>query len=158
MAKVFEDYFSELQTDMVSICLEYVNDRADKIFIYCSYEEGFISSSFFYCINKKVVKRHRLNDALIDVSEKESFIYDISVEKQRGVIKILNSDIEKILHLCNEYHRDMPTEMKLIYDVTQNNLKADYKYDLVHSNDSVKTADDIANEWFAQIQESSGNL
>ena len=30
MGKVFEDYFSELQTDMVEICMEYVEDRAEK--------------------------------------------------------------------------------------------------------------------------------
>ncbi|CDQ40383.1 hypothetical protein BN990_02705 [Virgibacillus salexigens] len=28
--KEFEDYFSELQTDMVSICLEYFFERANK--------------------------------------------------------------------------------------------------------------------------------
>ena len=33
MAKIFEDHFSELQADMVSICLEYVSGKADKIFI-----------------------------------------------------------------------------------------------------------------------------
>lgn len=34
MSKVFEDYFSELQADMVSICLEYVDNMAEKyIFI-----------------------------------------------------------------------------------------------------------------------------
>ena len=38
MGKVFEDYFSELQTDMVEICLEYVEDRAEKIYIYSSFE------------------------------------------------------------------------------------------------------------------------
>lgn len=42
----------------------------------------------------------------------------------------------------------MPTEIKLIYDVKKNSLKAEYKYDLVYSNDPVKTADDIAMEWF----------
>lgn len=30
LGKVFEDYFSELQEDMVSICLEYVFERANK--------------------------------------------------------------------------------------------------------------------------------
>ena len=29
--KIFEDYFSEYQADMVSICLEYVNQNADYI-------------------------------------------------------------------------------------------------------------------------------
>ena len=31
--KVFEDYFSELQSDMVSICLEYVDNEAEEIYI-----------------------------------------------------------------------------------------------------------------------------
>ena len=34
MGKIFEDYFSEYQADMVSICLEYVDWRADAIYIY----------------------------------------------------------------------------------------------------------------------------
>ena len=28
---MFEDYFSEIQADMVSICLEYVEKRAEKM-------------------------------------------------------------------------------------------------------------------------------
>lgn len=47
LGKVFEDYFSEFQADMISICLEYVFDRVNKIYIYCSYEEGLISNDFF---------------------------------------------------------------------------------------------------------------
>ena len=46
----------------------------------------------------------------------------------------------------------MPTEIKLIYDVKKNSLKAEYKYNLVYSNDPVKTADDIAMEWFEAIR------
>ena len=53
MGKMFEDYFSEIQADMVSICLEYVEKRAEKIYIYCSFEDGMISSGFFY---KLIVK------------------------------------------------------------------------------------------------------
>ncbi|EJR97462.1 hypothetical protein IKM_05122 [Bacillus mycoides] len=45
--KEFEDKFSELQADMVSICMEYVEDRADKVYIYASCEESVISSKFF---------------------------------------------------------------------------------------------------------------
>ncbi|KAF6586064.1 DUF600 domain-containing protein [Paenibacillus sp. EKM211P] len=151
MTKIFEDFFSELQADMVSICLEYVNDRADKIYIYCSYEEGMISSDFFYRINNKVVERHKLNDALSS-AEKDVFVYDVSVERQRGVIKIINNDIEEIFHLCKKHGREMPTEMKIIYDVKLNKLTANYNYELVHTNHPVKTADDISMEWFEQIQ------
>lgn len=116
MGKVFEDYFSELQTDMVEICMEYVEDRAEKIYIYCSFEGGVQSCNFFYKVNGKVVKKSRLNDVIVDGQE--------------------------------EYQREMPTQIKLIYDVAANSLNADYSYDIIYSNDKDKMADDILEEWF----------
>lgn len=92
MDKVFEDYFSELQADMVSICMEYVEKRAERIYIYCSIEDNVISSGFFYRINGKVVKKNKLNDA-IKSGEKT---YDVSVARQKGAVKIINEDIKKL--------------------------------------------------------------
>ncbi|MCR3758581.1 hypothetical protein KYB31_06165 [Clostridium felsineum] len=46
----------------------------------------------------------------------------------------------------------MPTEIKLIYNLNKNSLTAEYKYDLIYSIDSIKTADDIAVEWFESIK------
>ena len=148
MSKVFEDYFSELQADMVSICLEYVENRAQKIFIYCSFEEGLVSSDFFYKVANSVLERHKLNDIVNEGQEK----YNIDVDRQMAVMDIINEDIEKIYKLCKEYKREMPTEIKLIYDVDKNSLEGEYKYDIAYSNDPVKTADDIAMEWFEKIQ------
>ncbi|UYW68127.1 immunity protein YezG family protein [Bacillus cereus] len=146
--KEFEDKFSELQADMISICMEYVEDRADKVYVYASREEGIISGSFFYCINNKYVERHKVNDALEDEDER----YDVSTKRQSMVLRILCEDIEKIEELCKEYERDMPTEMKLIYDVHSSKFKAQYKYDLVYTNDEVKTASHIADEWFEEVK------
>ncbi|WP_297430667.1 hypothetical protein [Clostridium sp.] len=146
--KEFEEYFSEIQADMISICLEYVNNRAEKIYLYASCEGNIAFSSFFYKINNIYVKKHNLNDA-IDESEER---YDVSTERQFAVLNIINDDVKKIKNLCIEYERDVPTELKLIYDVKKNSLKAEYKYDLVYSNDSVKTANHVAMEWFEQIK------
>lgn len=149
MNKTFEDYFSELQADMVSICLEYVEKKADKIYIYCSFESRVISSGFFYNINGMIVERHKLNDA---VDSKINFRYDVTGDRQGGVMDIINDDIKKLMKLCKEFGKEMPTEIKLIYDVKRNSLKADYRYDLVYTNDPVKTADHIELEWFEQIK------
>lgn len=148
MSKGFEDYFSELQADMVSICLEYVEKRAQKIFIYCSFEEGLVSSDFFYKICNLILERHKLNDIVNEIQKK----YNVTVDRQMAVMDIINEDIEKIYKLCKQYKKEMPTEIKLIYDVENNSLKAEYKYDLVYSNDPVKTADDIAMEWFEEVK------
>ncbi|ASS97125.1 immunity protein YezG family protein [Peribacillus simplex] len=146
--KEFEDRFSELQADMVSICVEYVEDRADKVYVYASCEEGIISSGFFYLINNKYVECHKVNDALENGDER----YDVSTKRQSMVLRIICEDIQKVKLLCKEYDRDMPTEMKLIYDVKSGNFKAEYKYDLVYTNDDIKTADHIADEWFEEVK------
>jgi poly(A) polymerase Pap1 len=152
LGKVFEDYFSELQADMVSICLEYVFERANKIYIYCSHEEGLVSNDFFYNINGKIVERHKLNDALVNEEGNANLSYDISVDRQKAVVKIINQNIKELIKLCRKYDREMPTEIKIVYDVQANKLTADYKYDLVHTNDSNKTAGSIARIWFEQIK------
>lgn len=43
-------------------------------------------------------------------------------------------------------------------DVEKNSLKSEYKYDLVYSNDPVKTADDIAMEWLENLMTIAGNI
>ena len=144
MGKVFEDYFSELQTDMVEICLEYVEDRAEKIYIYCSFEGVVQSCNFFYKVNGKVVKKSRLNDVIVDGQEE----YDVSIPRQRDVMAILNEDMVALRKLCEEHQREMPTQIKLIYDVAANSLDADYRYDIIYSNHKNKMADDILEEWF----------
>ena len=146
--KEFEDRFSELQADMISICMEYVEDRADKVYVYASCEEGVISSNFFYLINNKYVKSHKLNDALEEGDER----YDVSTERGFMVLDIINDNVGKIKMLCKEYERDMPTELKLIYDNKSGKLQAEYKYDLIYTNDDIKTARHIANEWFEEIE------
>lgn len=148
MSKVFEDYFSELQADMISICLEYAEEKVDRIYIYCSFEEMVISCNFFYRINGRVVRKHELNNAIND----EGFRYNTSIARQEATLDIITDDIKSICNLCKEYKKEMPTEMKLIYDVKKNSLKADYKYNLVYSNDEQKTADDIVMEWFEEVK------
>ena len=144
MGKMFEDYFSEIQADMVSICLEYVEKRAEKIYIYCSFEDGMISSGFFYKVNSKIVKKNKLNDVIVDGQKK----YDVSIPRQKGAINIINDDIKALKRLCQEHQKEMPTQIKLIYDVAANSLNADYSYDIIYSNDKDKMADDILEEWF----------
>ncbi|MCG1027028.1 DUF600 domain-containing protein [Virgibacillus halodenitrificans] len=149
MSEIFEDKFSELQADMVAICLEYVENRAEKIFIYGSFEEKVISSDFFYCINGVVVRKHKLNGA---INNPMDFQYDTSGERQSGVLNILNNNIKEMIKLCKEYNREMLSEIKLVYNVVNNSLKADYRYDKVYSNHPEKTADDVSMKWFEEIQ------
>jgi len=71
MKEGFEKVFSDIQTDMVSICLEYVDDNADIIYIYASFESNIISCDYFYRIEGILYERHALPEG-----------YDVSIERQ----------------------------------------------------------------------------
>lgn len=146
MGKVFEDDLIKIQADMVSICLEYVENRAEKIYIYCYNENGCIYGNCFFKVDGNILEKHNLN--------KEE--YNISFRRQDLVLDILVDDIEKMEKLCKEYHKPIPTEMRLIYDVKQNKLIASYRYDRLLKKDKYDVSwDDLFNEW---VEEEKTNL
>ena len=145
MTKKFEDYFSELQTDMVAISLEYVDSQADMIYIYCSYEPGAYYFNVFYKIDNSILHKHELN-------LKDKNIYDISIDRQKTLLKIGRKNLKQIHEICKQFNRDMPTEMKLQYNVRNNSLKGKYKYELVYSNHETLLPNDIFNEWAEEIK------
>ena len=142
MKEGFEKRFSELQTDMVSICMEYVEDKADKIFIYASYENKTITCDFFYQVNGAIYKNHELPKD-----------YDVSIERQMSCLEILTDDMEELISVCSEYEADMPTEIKIIYDITTNQLNASYQYDEIYGN-TAKCASDMVENWYQEICQS----
>lgn len=143
MSKVFEDYFTDIQADMVSICLEYIENQGDSIYIYCSSENKVYSVGYFYKVNGQVKERHKINEALPNA--------DISINRQKKVLEILMDDLKQIEIVCKQFELPMPTEMKIVYDIKKNSFDASYQYDLIYSNDREKTADDIEKEWFEEI-------
>ena len=144
--KIFEDYFTEVQADMVSICLEYVENKADKIYLYASFESNVMTPNYFYDIGGTILNKHKLNDA------NNGFVYDVSPDRQKACLNILMEEIKKMVNLCKEYNRPMPTEIKMIYDVNTKEFHADYKYESVYSTHKTKTAYDVVNEWMEEVK------
>ncbi|KZE37588.1 hypothetical protein AV656_11045 [Bhargavaea cecembensis] len=136
---------------MVAVCMEYVEDRADDIYIYGSYEPEMYSWNVFYRVSGKVVRKHRLNDAL-QQSHEEVEQYDVSDERQRLLLKVGMEDLTKLHDLCREYNMDCPTEIKLHYDVKENKLAAKYQYDLIYSNDEELLPSHIFDAWFEEVK------
>ncbi|WP_405096941.1 DUF600 domain-containing protein [Oceanobacillus sp. FSL H7-0719] len=153
--KLFEDYFSELQTDMVAICLEYVDNKAEEIFIYCSYEPKMYVFDFFFKVNGKVVHKQQLNEVSKESDSQQSRVYDVSRERQKAALRIGNQNLKLIHKKCEEFNKDMPTEMKLHYNVKENSLKGKYRYDLVYSIDDELLPDDIFDLWFEKVKGSN---
>lgn len=138
MEITFEQQYSALQTDMVSICLEYCEHKASNVFIHVIYERDSIFTNFFFKINGKMFKKGKLDDS----------IGTVSLPRQKEALSIITKNTQALIKLCEESNKPAPTEMKLVYDVKKNSLQANYSYDAVTT--AQKTAKTFAEEWFAE--------
>lgn len=147
MEKVFEDYFSEFQTDMVGIALDYVDGRADEVFIYGAYGHSTSAFDVFYKINRKILAKEKINNAL----KAGGHTYDAPNERQSAMLNTGFDNLDSIYEKCEEFGRKIPTEMRLHYDAGSNKLWAKYKYDQVFPDDMDLLSGDVFDAWFQSV-------
>lgn len=151
MEKTFEDYLSELQADMVAICLEYVEHQAEEVYIYGSYEENAYAFNVFYKIKGKILLPNEVKNVL----EKPEELHDPSSRRHWNMFKAGTGCLKEIHKKCNEFNRDMFTEIKLVYNVKENKLKANYRYDPVVTNTEDLLPMDIFLAWYEEVKKAN---
>ena len=141
----FEDKFMEVQASMISLALEYVQNQSEKVYIYCISEEALLSFDVFYKINGIVTKMHVVNEI---INKKVDTSKNMMVAVQRFGLE----DIQKMLDVCQEYNREHPTEMWLIYDVQKNSLDSRYSYEGRYDKDEELIPRLEFEKWFEEVK------
>ena len=140
----FEDKFMEVQASMVSLAMEYVQDQADKIYIY-AIADSLYSFNLFYEIKGNVVHKHLVNNFLPDDSQVDIGLQSILLRE--GI-----KDVENMIRSCQEYNREHPTEMWLIYDAQKNSLDSRYSYEGRYNKDEELLPRLEFEKWFEEVQ------
>ncbi|EGO8080920.1 hypothetical protein HRF80_05845 [Enterococcus faecalis] len=153
MTKIFEDEFMEWQADMVDIVDEYTEGRAENIYLYGSIEDGGYFFNLFFKIKGKILFMHQVNSVL---SEKD-LKFDTSDYNQGKVLEVGVDDLQKVADICKKYSKDIPTELKLFYDVKNNSLDAKYKYNPMYSDTYEIGPDDLFISWYEQAKSAVEN-
>ena len=136
--KVFEDEFMDIQTRIISLCLELLNNaekEADKIYVYLFQNdyEDYIDAFF-----EKEGKLYTTNDLF---SEKEiDAFFDCGVE-----------DIESMIELCKANNVKCPHEFKLQYNINTKSFDSNYNYENVTEVRN-KFVIDLAKEWCESLK------
>ena len=148
MNRVFEDQLMEIQSDMISLSLEYVENKAEIVYIYVVLEDGLVSFDVFYKIGGFISEKSDVNEYL---SEKINDSDDI----QFSLLEYGIEDAEKIEVLFEENSKEVPTEIRLVYDVKNNSLKSNYIYDAMYEKNEDLSVSDVFEAW---IQEEKSKL
>ena len=145
---IFEDQLMEIQSDMISLSLEYVENKAEIFYIYVVLEDGLVSFDVFYKIGGFISEKSDVNEYL---SEKINDSDDI----QFSLLEYGIEDAEKIEVLFKENSKEVPTEIRLVYDVKNNSLKSNYIYDAMYEKNEDLSVSDVFEAW---IQEEKSKL
>ena len=148
MNRVFEDQLMDIQSDMISLSLQYVENKAETVYIYVVLEEGLVSFDVFYKIGGFISEKSDVNEYL---SEKINDSDDI----QFSLLEYGIEDAEKIEVLFEENSKEVPTEIRLVYDVKNNSLKSNYIYDAMYEKNEDLSVSDVFEAW---IQEEKSKL
>ena len=148
MNRVFEDQLMDIQSDMISLSLEYVENKAETVYIYVVLEEGLVSFDVFYKIGGFISEKSDVNEYL---SEKINDSDDIQFSLLEYGIEVA----QKIEVLFEENSKEVPTEIRLVYDVKNNSLKSNYRYDAMYEKNEDLSVSDVFEAW---IQEEKSKL
>ena len=143
MNRVFEDQLMDIQSDMISLSLEYVENKAETVYIYVVLEEGLVSFDVFYKIGGFISEKSDVNEYL---SEKINDSDDI----QFSLLEYGIEDAEKIEVLFEENSKEVPTEIRLVYDVKNNSLKSNYRYDAMYEKNEDLSVSDVFETWIQE--------
>lgn len=138
----------DIQSDMISLSLEYIENKAETVFIYVVLEDGLVSFDVFYKIGGFISEKSDVNKYL---SEKINDSDDI----QFSLLEYGIEDAEKIEVLFEENSKEVPTEIRLVYDVKNNSLKSNYRYDAMYEKNEDLSVSDVFEAW---IQEEKSKL
>ena len=148
MNRVFEDQLMDIQSDMISLSLEYVENKEETVYIYVVLEDGLVSFDVFYKIGGFISEKSDVNEYL---SEKINDSDDI----QFSLLEYGIEDAEKIEVLFEENSKEVPTEIRLVFDVKNNSLKSNYRYDAMYEKNEDLSVSDVFEAW---IQEEKSKL
>lgn len=143
MNRVFEDQLMDIQSDMISLSLEYVENKEETVYIYVVLEDGLVSFDVFYKIGGFISEKSDVNEYL---SEKINDSDDI----QFSLLEYGIEDAEKIEVLFEENSKEVPTEIRLVYDVKNNSLKSNYIYDAMYEKNEDLSVSDVFEAWIQE--------
>lgn len=138
MSKVFEDEFMEIQSGLISLCMEVLEGKkVSKVYAYCSNEKkSKMFNAFFEA------------DGEIKTLGKMGVPSDLALQ----FFRVGTKDLEKIDEICSRYNMPAPTEIKMYYNAETGAFDAKYKYEEICSANTDKSARGVFMEWIEEIK------
>ena len=140
--KVFEDEFMEVQSGLISLCMEFLGENEiEKIYAYCSIEGKACSFNAFF----------GTNSGIKTITEIES-----NMRRAMQFLRTGCHDLVKMKEVCATHEKPVPTEIKMTYDVKSGKFDAEYRYDEICSLKTGKDQSEVFMSWVNEMKKEVG--
>ncbi|SUJ04692.1 Uncharacterised protein [Sphingobacterium spiritivorum] len=147
---LFDTKFQKLLKELIEIAFGYVNnndDEVNNVYVIGLIESGYFYKAF-YKIDNIALKSHQINT----ISKMQ---YDISKERSFRMLSLGNEILKNIENLFLGDSRAVPSMLKLVYQPKTGKFDSSFSYDKTFSNQKNKTAQDVYEEWFNEIEKTT---
>lgn len=138
MENNFEQELLELQSGLISLCMEVTEGKVDKIYAYASIEDNSTATAFnaFFEVDNEIKRLRQL---------------DIDRDLSMQFLSLGTDDLDQVAEICDKYKMPTPTEMKMIYDVKSGNFSVDYKYEAVCFTKTGISPGTVFDNWIDEV-------
>lgn len=143
----FEEELMTVHRNITLSCLQYVQGKADKIFIYFITERSLTTFDVFFKIGTNYCYAHKVNDFLASDQA-----IDTSNKAQNKMLDEVFEDLEAFREIHEHYNRERPTESRLVYDVNDGNLQWEYSYEKRYERDKNLIPSEEMEKWFEEVR------
>jgi len=147
--KEFDKSFQEMCEAMVQVAfglVESIKKNVEGVYVYVSIEET-LAYDAFYKINGKIAETNEVNE----VSKKKVDLSDDTI------LSMLDEGMEyvnQIDDLFKSDKREVPTQLKLVYEPKSGKFDIGISYDIHYSNHKEWTATTIFDRWVEEVKKS----
>ena len=121
MKQGYEKVFTDIQSDYISLCLEYAEGKAQEIFAYLYRTESMRMFNAFFCCDGKILAASQMQTSCSD----------------EELMQTGRDDISRLEEICREYEAEVPNELKMHYDANTGKYDADISYEDYSIKDKV---------------------
>lgn len=136
MKQGYEDVFSKLQSEYISLCLEYAEGKAEEVYAYLYRTDTMRMFNAFFRSGGRILAASQMQTTCND----EEFM-------EAG-----RDDISKLEEICREYEAELPNELKMHYDVKTGKYEANVSYENYSIKDKV-TPMQVFMKWLKEERE-----
>ena len=133
----FEDSFADVQSDYISLCLEYGGENVHKVFAYVYQTDSLRMFNAFFEKDGSIIAAGNIG----------------TDEEADEFMSVGRDDIDKIRAVCEKYGQKCPNEIRMIFDVKTKQYDATVGYEDYSLKDKTTPMTEFLN-WYRSVKKS----